>query len=242
MLVKYRVAKIEVTETVQDYSMSIPDSYKGLCSYLKAFLSVSTGLFYGAIIIARKVFVSYKYADSSVASISNGYSWYNKSTVRDYVDLIENRMGNTNCAYYKGERNNQDLSYLTEDMIWEKLKDKIYDSSVTIVLISPNMRETYRYDEDQWIPWEISYSLRNQSRNGRTSYSNALLFVILPNSYGSYDYYQPSSLFKIMRDNISNNYAEVIQWNTFNSDMEYYIERAVTKKNSVSDYNIVKTI
>lgn len=104
------------------------------------------------------------------------------------------------------------------------------------------MRETYRYDEDQWIPWEISYSLRNQSRNGRTSYSNALLFVILPNSYGSYDYYQPSSLFKIMRDNISNNYAEVIQWNTFNSDMEYYIERAVTKKNSVSDYNIVKTI
>ena len=192
--------------------------------------------------MARKVFVSYKYADSSVASISNGYSWYNKSTVRDYVDLIENRMGNTNCAYFKGERNNLDLSYLTEDMIWEKLKDKIYDSSVTIVLISPNMRETYRYDEDQWIPWEISYSLRNQSRNGRTSYSNALLFVILPNSYGSYDYYQPSSLFKIMRDNISNNYAEVIQWNTFNSDMEYYIERAVTKKNSVSDYNIVKTI
>lgn len=98
--------------------------------------------------MARKVFVSYKYADSSVASISNGYSWYNKSTVRDYVDLIENRMGNTNCAYYKGERNNQDLSYLTEDMIWEKLKDKIYDSSVTIVLISPNMRETYRYDEE----------------------------------------------------------------------------------------------
>ena len=34
LLVKYRVAEIEVTETVQDYSMSIPDSYKGLCSYL----------------------------------------------------------------------------------------------------------------------------------------------------------------------------------------------------------------
>ena len=82
--------------------------------------------------MARKVFVSYKYADSSVASISNGYSWYNKSTVRDYVDLIENRMGNTNCAYYKGERNNQDLSYLTEDMIWEKLKDKIYIKVCTI--------------------------------------------------------------------------------------------------------------
>ena len=50
------VAEIEVTEKVQDYSMSIPDSYKGLCSYLKAFLSVSTGLFYGAIIIALLIF------------------------------------------------------------------------------------------------------------------------------------------------------------------------------------------
>lgn len=192
--------------------------------------------------MARKVFVSYKYADSSVASISNRHSWYNKSTVRDYVDLIENRMGNTNCAYYKGERNNQDLSYLTENMIWEKLKDKIYDSSVTIVLISPNMREAYNYDKNQWIPWEISYSLRNQSRDGRTSYNNALLFVILPDIYGSYSYYQPSSLFKIMRDNISNNYAEVVQWNSFNSNMEYYIERAVTKKSAVSNYSIVKTI
>lgn len=56
LLVKYRVAEIEVTETVQDYSMSIPDSYKGLYSYLKAFLSVSTGLFYGTIIIALLIF------------------------------------------------------------------------------------------------------------------------------------------------------------------------------------------
>ena len=50
------VAEIDVTERVQDYSMSIPDSYKGLCSYLKAFLSVSTGLFYGAIIIVLLIF------------------------------------------------------------------------------------------------------------------------------------------------------------------------------------------
>ena len=192
--------------------------------------------------MGRKVFVSYKYADPSVAPVLNSYHSYNTTTVRDYVDIIENRMGNTNCAYYKGERNNQDLSYLSESMIWERLKDKIYDSSVTIVLISPNMRESYKYDKDQWIPWEISYSLRNQSRDGRTSHSNALLFVILPNMYGSYSYYQELSLFKIMRDNILNNYAEVVQWNSFNSNMEYYIDRAITKKNNVNTYDIVKTI
>lgn len=58
----------------------------------------------------------------------------------------------------------------------------------------------------------------------------------------NYTYCQPSLLLKIMRDNISNNFAEVVQRNSFSSNMEYYIERAVTKKNAVSDYNIVKTI
>lgn len=192
--------------------------------------------------MARKVFVSYKFADSSVAPISSGRTGFQKTTVRDYVNLIENRMGNTNCAYYKGEHSNQDLSHLSESMIWEKLKDKIYDSSVTIVLISPHMRESYRFDKDQWIPWEISYSLRNQSRDGRTSHSNALLFVILPDRNGSYYYYQSSSLFKIMRSNIANNYAEIVRWNSFNSNMEYYIERAVTKKAAISENCIVKSV
>ena len=85
---------------------------------------------------------------------------------------------------YKGEHDGEDLSKLSENTIWEKLKDKILDSTVTIVFISSNMRETYKPDKEQWIPWEIAYSLREQMRSDRISHTKAILGVVLPNRYG----------------------------------------------------------
>jgi hypothetical protein len=74
------------------------------------------------------------------------------------------------------------LSQYSENTIWDKLKNRIYDSSVTIVMISPNMKEAHRYDKAQWIPWEISYSLKSMNRNDRISRSNAVLAVITKKS------------------------------------------------------------
>ena len=49
-------------------------------------------------------------------------------------------------------------------------------------------------DKEQWIPWEISYSLKETSRKNKnedpvTSHSNAMIAVVLPDENGSYSYY-----------------------------------------------------
>ena len=86
-------------------------------------------------------------------------------------------------------------------------------------MISPNMKEQYRSERSQWIPWEIAYSLRETTRGDRTSHSNAILAVVLPDRLHSYNYFtEPFSyqcadgqlgsgkdpVFSIIRKNMNN--------------------------------------
>ncbi len=87
-----------------------------------------------------------------------------------------------------GEGSDEDLTGYSDDYIYEHLKDKIYPTSLTIVLISPEMKVPHRYDKSQWIPWEIYYSIYQAYRQGRVSHTNAILAVVLPDKYGSYSY------------------------------------------------------
>jgi hypothetical protein len=143
-------------------------------------------------VMGKKIFVSYKYADDQVNNLESGEN----STVRDYVDEFE-RIVDSSDDIFKGESDGEDLSDLSDDTIWETLKDRIYDSSVTIVFISPGMKETGKKDRDQWIPWEVSYSLKETSRKNKkgesvTSHSNAMLAVVIPDDNNSYTYYLES--------------------------------------------------
>lgn len=168
--------------------------------------------------MGRKVFISYKYADSRVYNLNY---WVN-STVRDYVTEFENMIDETDHIY-KGESDDEDLSNLSEETIWSKLKDRIYDSSITVVFISPGMKESWNTDKSQWIPWEVSYSLKETSRKNKngdsiTSKTNAMVAVVLPDEYNSYSYFleertccaenctthHTDRLFQILRDNMFN--------------------------------------
>ena len=169
--------------------------------------------------MGHKIFISYKYADPNVRKITNHWE---RDTVRDYVDALEKYIKDKSEHVYKGESDGEDLSALTEEKIWSILKDRIYDSTLTIVMISPNMKGSTK-ERNQWIPWEISYSLKEVSRKNKagnmvTSSSNAILAIVVPDSVGSYSYYtynrnccsagcsvyNTSRLFQILKDNMFN--------------------------------------
>lgn len=161
----------------------------------------------------KKVFISYKHADSDVQQLPNIIN----TTVRDYVNILQDMFEDT-PHIYKGEEDDNDLSKFKDSTIESKLRNKIYDSSVTIILISNNMWDKTITEDKQWIPWEITYSLKEYKREGRASLSNALLAVVLPNRNGSYEYFiQENScpnckcrslsrykLFRMLRENMFN--------------------------------------
>ena len=215
--------------------------------------------------MGKKIFTSYKYADSNVRALTGIYP----TTVRDYVDILQDKIDKTDHIN-KGEDDGEDMSTLADSTIASKLGDKIFDSTVTIVFISKGMKENTP-EKDQWIPWEISYSLREQSRQDKNSKTNAVLGVVLPDNTGSYDWYYrenpacnsithfTNQLFTILRENMFNiknpqtrtcngttilegesSYIKTVKWDNFIENINWYIEKALEIWRVRDQYNIRK--
>ena len=120
--------------------------------------------------MARKTFISYKYSEA-----------------RDLRDRIIWALGD-DATFYQGETSDSpDLTDTTTENIKRHLTDMMYNTSVTIVILSPNMKES------KWIPWEIAYSLKNTTRKGRTSHTNGVVGVIKKVS-GSYSWFKSTGI------------------------------------------------
>lgn len=140
----------------------------------------------------RKIFVSYKYYDFSVKRIDG------IDTPRGYVNYLQK----TQLKKYninKAEKDNTDNGDLSEDYLKQKLANLIWDSTITVILISPGMKSS-KPEKCQWIPREISYSLRTQFKytSQMRSHPNALIAVVLPQDVlgDPYSYYlKPETYF-----------------------------------------------
>jgi hypothetical protein len=215
--------------------------------------------------MGRKVFVSYKHNDNSVKNLTGYYN----NTARDYVDYLMDKT--LKGDVYKGE-GDEDLSDFKDDTIKNHLKDKIHDSSITLVLISPNMKNNHKDESDQFIPWEISYSLKEITRKDKTSHTNGMLAVVLPDVNGNYDYFienklcgcttfKTNKLFRILGNNMFNakdlqsgncnvcnsylgdsSYIDSVKWRDFISNKDGYLDKAVKIRDDRKSYTITKEV
>lgn len=105
--------------------------------------------------MAHKTFISYKYSES-----------------RTLRNKIIDALGD-DATYYKGENvDSKDMTDYKKETIKQVLSNMMYDTSVTIVILSPNMKDS------DWIEWEVQYCLKKTTRKNRTSQKNGLVGVI----------------------------------------------------------------
>ena len=201
--------------------------------------------------MAHKTFISYKYSEAQ--------------RLRD--NIIE-ALGD-DATYYRGETSDSpDLTDTSTENIKKNLKDMMHGTSVTIVIISPNMKKS------KWIDWEIEYCLKNITRKDRTSHTNGVVGVIMKLN-GGYDWFKAtstnsdgcsSSKYKeeLVYDIINNNrfnqnpkkyccnvcktvdaltgsYIAYVEEETFLQNPTKYIDNAYDKsENDASGYDLVK--
>ena len=202
--------------------------------------------------MAHKTFISYKYSKAT-----------------ELRDRIIEALGD-DATYYKGETSESpDLTDTSTENIKKNLKDMMYDTSVTIVILSPQMTKS------KWIDWEIEYCLKSITRKNRTSHTNGVVGVIMKvdgdyswfkktgtNCHGSSTVsYEMSKVFNIISANhfnsnpeqwhcdkcktydwLNGSYIAFVEEDDFLANPSQYIDNAYDKsENDASGYDLTKT-
>lgn len=200
--------------------------------------------------MAHKTFISYKYSEA-----------------RELRDKIIDSLGQ-DASYYKGETaDSPDLTDRKTETIKQHLKDMLFDTTVTIVIVSPNMRQS------NWIDWEIEYSLCNYNRSGKCSSTNGVIGVLMKVN-GRYDWirsqtshpdgctsigYSSSLLPDIMQgnrynqvpkeytcsqcktiDRLTGSYISLVDEDEFLASPKRFVENAYEKSQNLWNYDICK--
>jgi hypothetical protein len=200
--------------------------------------------------MARKTFISYKYSEA-----------------QGLRDTIIAKLGK-DAQFYQGETSSSaDLTDTKTENIKKTLTDMMHGTSVTIVIISPNIKQS------NWIDWEIEYCLKEITRQDRTSKTNGIVCVIQKVN-GDYSWFKGSNqqadgcssssysehlVYDIIKNNrynqrpkkyicnscqsidaLTGSYISYVEEGTFLSDPQKYIENAFEKSEDVDGYDLVK--
>lgn len=200
--------------------------------------------------MARKTFVSYKYSESAVLR-----------------DKIIESLGE-DSKFYTGETSGSPyLGDLQTETIKDHLKSMIYNTSVIIVILSPNMTKS------SWISWELKYALKSIKRGDQNSRPNGIV-AVAQKVDGAYDWLitkNPDSngcssrivskkplpeIINLNRfnrretlyhcdnckryDSMLDSYVSVITEDSFLSNPTYYIENAYDKSVLIDEFDIKK--
>lgn len=192
--------------------------------------------------MARKVFISFRFSDGHL---------YKEELVKkfnNYDDVI-------NCS------ENVDRSKMSEETIKKYLYKKLSNTSVTIVLLTPQAiyhQKDYFGNIDDWIYDEIRYSLEDRENNR----CNGLIAVYTPEAekilidkrqdsiiINDFDNLVRKNMFNI-KDKFKHcptpnrynpdldHYCSLVSWKDFISNPNYYIEKAVYKRDHKEQYNM----
>lgn len=201
--------------------------------------------------MARETFIAYKYSEA-----------------KDLRDEIIEKLG-ADASYYQGETaESPDMTTDKVDRIKNSLKNMIFGTSVTIVIISPNLKNS------EWVDWEIQYSLKEYKRNSTTSRTNGIIGVIMKYN-GNYNWListrlnndgcttrniDSSVLYNIINNNrynlnteskyscpncktfdqLNGSYIALVEEDKFLENPKHFIENAYDKSKDIGSYNLSK--
>jgi hypothetical protein len=200
--------------------------------------------------MARETFISYKYSEAQGTR-----------------DKILESLG-SDATYYRGETSaSPDLTDSSTEAIKRTLADMIFETSVLILVVSPNMRLS------TWIDWEVEYCLKEMTRKNRTSKTNGVVGVVQEVN-GRYDWlvtttqksdgcsvrsYNESKLYSIVTGNrynrkqksyacatcqtfgqLDGSYISFVDESAFLAYPETYIENAYGKSEDYLAFDLVK--
>lgn len=155
--------------------------------------------------------------------IRNCFVSYHHDNDQNYLSKLRKTITNMWVADYSLK---DDIGHLTGDTIYKKVREKMRNCSVTVVLIGE------RTGHRKWIDWEIWASLRSYTHpydQLKSFKPNGLLAIYLP--------VDSHSVPNRLQDNIDSGYAVSMKWKNLERDFESKVNYAYWNRTN-NDYKI----